>query len=147
MFHLDKSLEELDKKGINLKAKGGKYIFPIYEEKWDKFVDYANCKPAYDGCTEKVIDLMEAYDSSLITRDVVRIFNEQDNTKEEKFIISSIMLEFCKEGPEFWLSTTNGEISNEEWEYYSKKRNENKVLKEIYSSLENCDVNIIKKHK
>ncbi|HBP43456.1 MAG TPA: hypothetical protein DD621_02060 [Clostridiales bacterium] len=117
--------------------RGNKIIYPERQKYWAKCVE-ARAKGMYHGQDlEDALKIMESLDSNPDFKEAKKIFCSQDHSGISFGIVSRILFEFSKKGPEFYeMIVPKMEIDEESQKIINQKKIENKILMEKYNRLE-----------
>lgn len=117
--------------------RGNKIIFPERQKDWAKCVE-RRAKGMYHGKDlEDALIIMESLDSNQDFKEAKKILSSQDHSGISFGIVSRILFEFSKKGPEFYeMIVPKMEIDKESQEIINQKKIENKILMEKYNRLE-----------
>ncbi len=117
--------------------RGNKIIYPERQKDWAKCVE-ARAKGMYHGQDlEDALKIMESLDSNPDFKEAKKIFCSQDHSGISFGIVSRILFEFSKKGPEFYeMIVPKMEIDEESQKIINQKKIENKILMEKYNRLE-----------
>lgn len=109
---------------------GKNHIFPEKLDNWEILVN-ASVTDSYHG--EEIVDslkIMKELDDKESIDDIISKFKNENYKEKLRKLIRNIVLNFSKEGPEFYKATTEKELVEEEKEKIKEVEAQNKELSE-----------------
>lgn len=121
--------------------RGRNLIYPSKYEKWDSMLYRTVIKKVEnENDIEIAVCIMEMLEMGNSISQAKEFMMLKDLSDESKKLIRNIIYSFHKMGPDFWVQTSEKEITPEGIEMLENKRKEYELLEEQYRNNQNKSI-------